>query len=353
MSESLQNDRFLRACRREPVDRTPVWAMRQAGRYLPEYRAIREKSDFLTMCRTPDLAAEVTLQPVERFGLDAAILFSDIMVVPEAMGMRLELVESRGPVLDDPVRGERDLERLRRPDVHAALGYVFEAIRRIRRELAGRVPLIGFSGSPWTLATYMVEGEGSKQFRHARAMVYAEPALAHRLLERVTDVVADYLLGQVEAGVDAVQVFDTWGGILPPAEYREFSLAYMARIVERLRPAGVPVILFSKDCSHSLEAIADAGADVVGIDWRTDIGQARRRVGARAAVQGNLDPVALFAPPTEIRRRVVEVLEAVGPGEGHVFNLGHGILPDTPPDHLRAMVDAVHEESPRFHGVQS
>jgi len=347
--QTTQNDIFLRACRRQAVPRTPLWFMRQAGRYLPEYRAVRSQHDFLTMVRTPELAARVTVQPVEILGVDAAILFSDIMVVPEAMGMILHMVEGKGPVLPEPIRTRAHVEALPHPDPESALGYVMGAIRQTRGALDGRVPLIGFSGAPWTLAAYMVEGHGSKTFRRAKAMVYGEAALAHALLGRVADAVGDYLLAQAAAGAQALQIFDTWGGLLPAPEFAEFSLAYIARVVSRLREANVPVIVFCKDCAHSLEAIADTGCDVIGIDWGTDLAEARRRVGARCALQGNLDPAVLFAPPEVAARHSVDVLERFGRGEGHIFNLGHGILPETPVASVRAMIAAVADESPRYH----
>lgn len=349
MAVRPKNDLFLRACRREPVPRTPVWIMRQAGRYLPEYRAVRDRYDFLTMVKTPELAAEVTVQPVELIGVDAAILFSDIMTVPEAMGMHLEMVENRGPVLSDPIRTAAAIDALAVPDPADELRYVTDAVAATRAALDGRVPLIGFSGSPWTLFAYMVEGSGSKNFVHAKTMAYREPELAHRLLAKIAGAVGDYLVAQVEAGADAVQVFDTWGGILTPGDYAEFSLQYMGRIVERLRPCGVPIILFSKDCSHSADAIAATGCDVVGVDWRADIGAVRNAVADRAALQGNLDPVLLFATPERIREGVADVLTRFGKGGGHVFNLGHGILPQTPVDNVRALIRAVAEVSPRFH----
>jgi len=349
MSEPLENDLFIRACRRESVERTPIWVMRQAGRYLPEYRAIRDRHDFLTMVKTPELAAEVTVQPVDLIGTDAAILFSDIMTVPEAMGMDLEMVEKRGPVLHDPIRSISDARRLKAPDPETDLGYVMGAIRETRARLNGRVPLIGFSGSPWTLFVYMVEGSGSKAFQHPKAMIYGEPAAARELLDRIASAVGDYLLAQIAAGVDAVQLFDTWGGILPPAEYREFSLESMRRIIERLKPAGVPIIVFSKDCAHSLEHIARSGADVIGIDWRTDLADAKRRVGDSVALQGNLDPAVLFATPEVVSERVRGVLDAFGPGDGHIFNLGHGVFPTTPVENMRALVSAVSKHSTRDH----
>lgn len=349
MSATLQNDLFIRACRRQPTARTPVWIMRQAGRYLSEYRAVRERHDFLTMVRTPELAAEVTLQPIDIIGVDAAILFSDIMTVPEAMGMSLEMVESRGPVLGDPIRSAAQVDALTTPDPEDELRYVVDAVRACKQALSNRVPLIGFSGSPWTLFAYMVEGSGSKNFVHAKTMIYRERDLAHRLLGKIAGVVGDYLAAQAAAGADALQIFDTWGGILTPGDYREFSLAYMTRIVERLRPCGVPVILFSKDCMHSAAEIAAAGGDVVGVDWRSDLSSVRAVVGDRVALQGNLDPTVLFAGPERVRRGVADTLAAFGTGPGHIFNLGHGILPDTPVENVRELVRAVAEESPRYH----
>ncbi len=349
MTPPLQNDLFLRACRREPTPRTPIWMMRQAGRYLSEYRAVRSKHDFLTMIRTPELAAEVTLQPIDIFGFDAAILFSDIMTIPEAMGMHLEMVESRGPVLRDPIRTAAAVDALAVPDPNDELRYVMDAVRACRDGLAGRVPLIGFSGSPWTLFVYMVEGSGSKNYVHAKSMVYRDPDLARRLLDKIATVVGDYLIAQAEAGAQALQIFDTWGGILPPAEYREFSLPYMKVIADRLKPLGLPVIMFSKDCAHSAREMADAGADVVGVDWRTDIAEVKAAVDGRAALQGNLDPTVLFSTPERVRAGVETVLSHFGPGPGHIFNLGHGILPETPVENVRAMIEAVAELSPGYH----
>lgn len=349
METRIENDLFLRACRREPVPRTPVWIMRQAGRYLPEYRSVREQYDFLTMVRTPEIVADVTVQPVEIINVDAAVLFSDIMVIPEAMGMSLEMVEGRGPVLHDPVRTAASVDALRRPDVYDSLGYVLDGIRATKERLRGRVPLIGFSGSPWTLFAYMVEGSGSKDFRHAKALAWSDPGLARRLLDEIAAVVCDYLVAQVEAGVDAIQIFDTWGGVLPPADYRRLSLEPVKQMIEsRLGSLGVPIIVFSKGCSHSLAEIGRTG-DVVGVDWATDIGYARRAVGEGAALQGNLDPTVLFADADTVRKRVRLVLEQFGEGEGHVFNLGHGILPQTPVDNVHVLVETVAQESPRYH----
>ena len=346
----MKNDRFLRALRREPVDCTPVWIMRQAGRYLPEYRATRARAgSFLALAKTPELACEVTLQPLERFELDAAILFSDILTVPDAMGLGLYFVEGEGPKFEHPVRSAADVARLAVPDIGTELRYVTDAVSLIRRELDGRVPLIGFSGSPWTLACYMVEGGSSDGFSRIKAMMYDDPASLHRLLEVVTEAVIAYLAAQREAGAQALQIFDTWGGVLSPAMYREFSLRYLARIAQEL-PRGegaerTPLILFGKGNAPHLEALADTGAEGVGVDWSVTLEEARRRTGGRVALQGNLDPAVLFASPERIRAEAAAVLQSYGPGPGHVFNLGHGITPDVKPDHLKALVDAVHELS--------
>ncbi len=350
----LENDRLLRALLRQPVDQTPIWMMRQAGRYLPEYRATREKAgDFMTLCRSPELACEVTLQPLERFPLDAAILFSDILTVPDAMGLGLYFEEGEGPRFERPVRDRAAIEALPLPDPEKELGYVMDAVRTIRRALAGRVPLIGFSGSPWTLATYMVEGGGTKNFARSKGMMFDRPDLMHALLEKLTEAVTHYLNAQIAAGAQAVMVFDTWGGTLAPDDYRAFSLDYMARIVEGLvREADgrrVPVILFTKGGGQWLEWMADTGCDALGLDWTTDLGEARKRVGHRVALQGNLDPCVLYASPDTIRRKTAEVLDAYGAGSGHVFNLGHGIHPNVNPDHAAAMIEAVHELSRPYH----
>ena len=350
----LKNDLFLRACLRQPVERTPVWMMRQAGRYLPEYRATRQRAGgFLDLCKTPELACEVTVQPVELVGVDAAILFSDILVVPEAMGMELTFGAGEGPRFPQPVRSRADVERLPVPDPEEKLGYVMEAVRLIRRELAGRVPLIGFSGSPWTLATYMVEGGGSKNYAKVKGMMFNEPETMHLLLGKLADAVAAYLNAQIANGVQAVQIFDTWGGILTTRDYREFSLAYMQRIIEQLtrehEGRRVPVILYTKGGMGWLEAIADAGPDVVGLDWTIDIDVARARIGDRVALQGNMDPTMLYAKPERIRAEVKDILARFGRGSGHVFNLGHGITPDVPVEHAKAFVQAVKEESPAWH----
>ncbi len=350
----LKNDRLIRALLRQPVDRTPVWIMRQAGRYLSEYLATRAQAgSFMNLCQTPELACEVTLQPLRRFDLDAAIIFSDILTIPDAMGLGLYFATGEGPRFERPVQSVGDIEQLPRPDVSDTLGYVMDAGSLTRREIGGRVPLIGFSGSPWTLATYMVEGGSSKTFGKVKKLIYQEPAAAHLLLGRLADTVTDYLNAQVEAGAQALQIFDTWGGALSFEAYREFSLRYMARIVEGLRRENegrrIPVILFSKGCNTQLEALADSGCDALGVDWTITLDEARRRVGDRVALQGNLDPSILLAEPAVIRSEAERTLASFGPGEGHVFNLGHGITPDVDPEHLAALIDAVGEMSPAYH----
>jgi uroporphyrinogen decarboxylase len=352
--QSLQNDRLLKALLREPVDVTPVWLMRQAGRYLPEYRKVRKQAgSFMDLCSNPDLACEVTLQPVERYPLDAAILFSDILTVPDAMGLGLYFEEGEGPRFEKPVRSAADVRKLGTPDPESELRYVMDAVRVIRRALDNRIPLIGFAGSPWTLATYMVEGGTTKTFSKVKGMLYSEPALLHQLLETTAGAVTAYLNAQVAAGAQALMIFDTWGGVLTPRDYRDFSLQYMQGIVDGLTREAedrkVPVILFTKGGGQWLEAMADTGADALGIDWSTDIGEARRRVGNRVALQGNLDPATLYGTPEVIRERVAGVLEAFGAGSGHVFNLGHGITPDVDPEHAGALINAVHELSVPYH----
>ncbi len=349
-----QNDVFLRALRREPTPYTPIWLMRQAGRYLPEYNATRARAgSFLALCKSPAAATEVTLQPLERFPLDAAILFSDILTVPDAMGLGLYFAEGEGPRFERTAADEAAIARLAPPDPNIELAYVMDAVREIRRALAGSVPLIGFSGSPFTLACYMVEGGGSDDFRTVKRLLYARPDLAHRLLEVNARAVSDYLNAQVEAGAQAVMLFDTWGGTLAHDAYLEFSLAYVRRVVESLAPARdgtrVPSIVFTKGGGLWLEAIAAAGCDAVGLDWTASLGAARRRVGDRVALQGNLDPLVLLAPPAVVRREAERVLADYGSGPGHVFNLGHGIVPQTPPEHVAALVDAIHAASPRYH----
>jgi uroporphyrinogen decarboxylase len=348
----MSNDRFLRALRCEPVDCTPVWLMRQAGRYLPEYRATRAQAgSFMALCTNPELACEVTLQPLRRFALDAAILFSDILTIPDAMGLGLHFADGEGPKFRTPVRTAADVARLGVPDPEGELRYVMDAVRTIRRELAGRVPLIGFAGSPWTLACYMIQGEGSSNFPLPKAMLWNEPALMHQLLDTVARSVTAYLAAQAAAGAQALMVFDTWGGLLAPAQYQEFSLRYLAQIAAALKadPAtrDVPLILFSKGATGHLPALAATGCDALGVDWSIDLSSARALVGERIALQGNLDPAALQASPEAIRREVGRVLHSHGPGPGHIFNLGHGITPDVKPEHVGALVDAVHELSQR------
>ena len=322
--------------------------MRQAGRYLPEYRAIRERADFLTLCKTPELASEVTVQPVDLIGVDAAILFSDILVIPEAMGMHLDVVESKGPIFDDPIRSRDDLKRLNIKDVTGRLQYVLDAIKLTKEKLAGRVPLIGFSGAPWTLATYMIEGKGSKNFDIAKKFIYSDPTAVHELLQLLADAVVDYLNAKIRAGCDAVQIFDTWAGILSPTDLDEFSLRYIKYICERLETNGAPVIVFAKGVS-SLNKLADIKCDVIGLDWTMDISTARARIGDRKALQGNLDPCVLFAPKEKIRQETERILQQFGVGSGHIFNLGHGILPNTPPENAQYLVSCVKELSIKYH----
>lgn len=350
----LRNDLLLRALRREPCHRTPIWIMRQAGRYLPEYREVRRKTDFLTLCKTPELAAEVTIQPVEIMDVDAAIIFSDILVVPEAMGMKLQLIESQGPKFPNPIRSRVEIEKLITPDVSEALRYVEDAIRLTKRELAFRVPIIGFSGAAWTLFAYAVEGKGSKDFRHAKQMLFEQPKDAHAFLKKLTKVVSEYLLLQIEAGADAVQIFDTWAGLLSEEHYKEFSLQYIHETVQtiKLKHPKTPVIVFAKGASGMLKEIAETGCDAVGLDWTVDIAKARWQLSDRVALQGNLDPIMLFASPERIREEAAQILRKFGEHSeqsGHIFNLGHGILPETNPSHLRALIDFVKTESTKYH----
>ncbi len=324
--------------------------MRQAGRYLPEYRAVRAKVDFLTLCKTPDLAAEVTIQPVDIIGVDAAIIFSDILVVPEAMGMELIVEEGKGgPRFPNPIRSRADIDKLPVPDPTSKLRFVMDALRTTRKNLNNKVPLIGFSGSPWTLAAYMVEGRGSKNFRFVKELIFSSPKDAHALLDKLARAVAAYLSAQIESGAQAVQIFDTWGGILGQEEFEEFSLRYIKQVLSLLKSKGAQVIIFCKDCGHSLEKIADAGADVVGLDWTIDIGKAREMIGSYVALQGNLDPTMLYATPERIEQGVQSILKKFGKGNGHVFNLGHGILPDTPVENVKAFVNAVKKFSVQYH----
>ena len=354
---ALKNDRFLRALLKQPVDVTPVWMMRQAGRYLPEYRATRAKAgDFMSLCMNPELACEVTLQPLERYPLDAAILFSDILTIPDAMGLGVYFEQGEGPRFRKVIRTEADINALPIPNPEQDLGYVLDAVRTIRRELNGRVPLIGFSGSPWTLATYMLEGGSSKDFRHSKAMLYDAPQTLHRLLDKLAKSVTAYLNSQILAGAQAVQIFDTWGGILSEVAYQEFSLRYMEQILNGLlrehEGRKVPVILFTKNGGQWLERMADTGPDALGLDWTCDIGTARARVGQHVALQGNMDPSVLYANPNAIRQEVARILNRYGHGSGHVFNLGHGITPEVNPDHAGVFIEAVHELSAPYHAAK-
>jgi uroporphyrinogen decarboxylase len=355
MFAALQNDSFLRACLRQPTEHTPVWLMRQAGRYLPEYRATRAKGgSFMGLATNTDYATEVTLQPLERYALDAAILFSDILTVPDAMGLGLSFALGEGPKFAHPVRDEAAVARLEVPDMDK-LRYVFDAVTSIRKALNGRVPLIGFSGSPWTLACYMVEGAGSDDYRLVKTMLYSRPDLMHRMLAINADAVALYLNAQIEAGAQAVMVFDSWGGVLADGAFQAFSLAYTQRVLRQLKRehAGqrIPHIVFTKGGGLWLEEIAGIEPDVVGLDWTVNLAQARQRIGARVALQGNLDPNVLFAQPDQIRAEVTRSLESFGTptaGSGHVFNLGHGISQHTPPESVSVVVDTVHEVSRRI-----
>lgn len=352
---TLHNDTFLRALLKQPVEYTPVWMMRQAGRYLPEYKATRARAgSFLDLCKNTELATEVTIQPLERFDLDAAILFSDILTVPDAMGLGLYFAEGEGPKFERPLQHEADIAKLAVPDM-TRLQYVFDAVASIRRALNGRVPLIGFSGSPFTLACYMVEGGGSKEFRTVKSMMYARPELLHIILDINAQAVTAYLNAQIDAGAQAVQIFDTWGGMLSDAAFAEFSLAYMRRIIGGLKREAegrrVPVIVFTKGGGLWLEYLATSGADALGLDWSCNIGQARARVGGKVALQGNFDPLALFGSPQAIEAEVARILADYGNGSGHVFNLGHGIHQHTDPEHARVLVDAVHRLSRPYHAA--
>jgi uroporphyrinogen decarboxylase len=343
--------RFLKACRGEPVDTTPIWIMRQAGRYLPEYQAIRGKVSFLELCKTPDLAAEVTIQPIDILGVDAAILFSDILIPLEAMGMSLRFDEGHGPILENPVTDRAGADRLGVPDPEETMGFVMEAIKILRRELEGRVPLIGFAGAPFTMASYMVEGGSSKNFLKLKTLMFQKPEVWHQLMEKTARTTQAYLQAQIDAGAQAVQLFDSWGGILSPRDYRDYALPYSQRIIESLKGQNVPIIHFVQGNPALLPQVASAGSDVVGVDWRIDIGEARKLVGDKA-VQGNLDPLALFLPIEKIEERAGEIIAAAGPA-GHIFNLGHGILPPTPVENAKALVEAVHRISRTYVGEQS
>jgi len=353
MSE-LKNDRFLKALLREPVDMTPVWMMRQAGRYLPEYRATREKAgSFMDLCMNAELACEVTIQPLERYDLDAAILFSDILTIPDAMGLQLRFAQGEGPKFDKPIRSAADVNALGVPDPEGELKYVMNAVRTIRKELNGRVPLIGFSGSPWTLATYMVEGGSTKEFGKVKGIMFDEPLVMHQLLDTLAQSVTSYLNAQIAAGAQAVMIFDTWGGVLTPRDYKEFSLRYMQQIVDGLTRENdgrtVPVVLFSKGAGGWLEAMAETGCDALGVDWTLDLADARARVGDKVALQGNMDPSILYAKPERIEQEVKTILESYGHGNGHVFNLGHGIHQHIDPENVGVFIDAVHEHSKQYH----
>jgi uroporphyrinogen decarboxylase len=349
-----KNDTFLRALLREPTPYTPIWIMRQAGRYLPEYNQTRARAgSFLDLCRNPDLATEVTLQPLARFPLDAAIVFSDILTIPDAMGLGLYFEEGEGPKLERPLRDEWEIRDLAVPDIESQLGYVLDAVTQVRRALDNEVPLIGFSGSPFTLACYMVEGGGSSDFHRLKRMLYARPELLHRILEITAAAVTAYLNAQIARGAQAVMLFDTWGGVLSHAAFHTFSLAYLKRVVDGLKKehggARVPSIVFTKGGGLWLESLAECGSDAIGLDWTVEIGAARRRVGNRVALQGNLDPAVLLSTPEAVRREAEQVLAAFGSGTGHVFNLGHGVSQFTPPENVATLVDVVHTVSARYH----
>ncbi len=356
---AIENDRYLRALRRETVDYTPMWVMRQAGRYLPEYRATRKAAgNFLNLCKSPDLACEVTMQPIDRFGLDAAILFSDILTVPDAMGLGLTLEEGIGPVFEKPIRSQSDIDKLFVPDPEGELVYVMDAVRTIRKALNNRVPLIGFTGSPWTLATYMVEGKGTKEFAHIRGLMFSSPKGMHQVLSVVTESVIAYLKAQVVAGVQSLMVFDTWGGILSTKQYAEFSLGYMQKIVTALKndpeTQSIPVVLFTKGGGQWLEMIADTGCDGIGLDFTVDIADARQRVGDQVALQGNMDPVVMNTNPEVVIQQAKKVIDSYGKhcsGQGHVFNLGHGIQPHADPEHMTILVETVRNYSQQYHSA--
>ncbi len=354
MEPLLKNDTYIRALLRQPTGRTPIWVMRQAGRYLPEYREIRSQAgSFMNLCTNPELACEVTLQPLRRYALDAAILFSDILTIPDAMGLGLHFIEGEGPRFEKVIETAGDVEQLKRPDMASSLAYVMDAVALIRKKLDGDVPLIGFSGSPWTLATYMVEGGSSKNFAKVKGMIYSDPKTAHRLLDKLADTVIDYLNAQIEAGAQAVQIFDTWGGVLAPGMFTKFSLDYLAKIVDGLHRSydgnTVPVVLFCKGCNSHLEALADTGCDGLGVDWTITLNDARARVGDRVSLQGNLDPAILLTNPGVIRDQVEATLTSFGKGHGHVFNLGHGITPEVDPHHMTILTESVRDLSPSWH----
>jgi uroporphyrinogen decarboxylase len=341
---SMQEPIFLQACRREPTPYTPVWLMRQAGRYMPEYRALREKVPFLTLCKSPDLAAQVTVEAVERLGVDAAIIFADILLIVEPMGVGLEFSKGDGPVIHCPVRSGADVDRLVESRPADTVPFVFEAVRKARASLPAHIPLIGFSGAPFTVASYLIEGGSSRHYIETKRLMYQDPGVWLALMERLVRVIAAYVNGQIAAGAQAVQLFDSWVGCLSPADYRAFILPHMKALIHSITP-GTPVIHFGTETAGLLELLAEAGGDVIGVDWRIDLDVAWRRIGMNRAVQGNLDPVALFAPRAELRRQVERILQSVAGRSGHIFNLGHGILPQTPVDNVIALVDIVHEMS--------
>ena len=339
------NDTFLKACRGEEVPYTPVWIMRQAGRYLPEYQAVRAEVDFLTLCKTPELAAKVTMQPIQRFGVDAAILFSDILIAVEAMGMHLEFSDKRGPVLGDPVRAKSAVDRLVIPDTEDSMPFVIETIKILRSQL--KIPLIGFSGAPFTLATYMIEGGSSKNFLNTKRMMFQNPGLFSLLMDKITSTVISYLTSQIRAGAQAVQLFDTWAGILAPEDYKEYVLPSVKKVVAELKKEGVPVIYFVNECAALLRELRKTGADIIGIDWRIDLKDAIKGLGKKFVVQGNLDPCALFLPQEKMEDKVKDILWKGEFAKGHIFNLGHGVLPESPVENVAALVEAVHRFSER------
>jgi len=336
------NDTFLRACRGEEVDYTPVWLMRQAGRYLPEYQSVRSNIDFLGLCKNPELAAQVTLQPVDILGVDAAILFSDILIPLEPMGMRLEFSDKEGPVLSEPVRSKASVEKLIIPDAEDDLPFVFDTIRILRKILENRVPLIGFSGAPFTLATYMIEGGTSKNFLQTKKMMFQNGPVFHYLMEKITDMLVSYLASHIRAGAQAVQIFDSWAGILSPLDYKKFAYPYARKLISEVKKEGAPVIYFVNDCAGILKEVKNCGADVISVDWRVDLSDAVRKLGKKVVIQGNLDPCALFLPREKLEERVKEILWKGETARGHIFNLGHGVLPQTPVENVIAMVEAVH-----------
>jgi uroporphyrinogen decarboxylase len=344
---TTSTDRFLRACQRQPVDCTPVWFMRQAGRYMDAYQALRQRHSLLTLCKTPELAAEVTLQPIQRLPVDAAIIFTDLLIPLEPMGARLVFAPNEGPVIENPIRSASDVEALRMVDPQAELAFTLEAIRMVCRELDGKVPLIGFAGAPFTLASYLIEGSGSRHYIQTKQLMYHQPEAWHGLLDKLASVATTFLQAQIAAGTQVVQLFDSWVGCLSPDDYRRYVLPYTKQVIDGLRNAGAPVIHFGTDTAMLLDVMREAGSDVIGVDWRIPLDDAWRRIGPNVGIQGNLDPVALFAPLPEIERRVDDILQRAGNRPGHIFNLGHGILPETPVEHVQAVVDLVHARSAR------